>query len=208
MADPYPTQEDGSPHNCVKHIQKELKIRPELDGSPQEGPKEVWYTDGCCYKDPTGANIASWAVVQQEDSGLCNTLLSGLLPDHPSTQRAELMAMVLALEGAKDRVVDIYTDSNYVYEMCHVNGSKAERRGMTTSTGKPLKHQDLVLRLLTSISPTKYLSSSTRGTPKVTLWSPKETMQLTWQPNTQAVMYSHHFSSYHSRNHSKASPQA
>ena len=151
MADPYPTQNDGSPHNCNEHIEKELKIRPDLGGSPQQEPKEVWYTDGCCYKDPTGANVASWAVVQQEDSGLCHTLFSGLLPDHPSAQRAELMAMVRALENAEDKVVDVYTDSNYVYEMCHVNGSKAERRGMTTSTGKPLKHQDLVLRLLIAI---------------------------------------------------------
>ncbi|KAK0138293.1 Gag-pol polyprotein [Merluccius polli] len=151
MADPYPTQKDGSPHDCTENIQKELKIRPDLEGNPQEGAKEVWYTYGCCYKDPTGANIASWAVVQQEDNGFCHTLFSGLLPDHPSSQRAELMAMVIALEGAKDKVVDIYTDSNYVYEMCHVNGSQAERRGMTTSTGKPLKHQDLVLRLLAAI---------------------------------------------------------
>ncbi|KAK0140845.1 Gag-Pol polyprotein [Merluccius polli] len=53
----------GTPHNCNQTITEQLKARPDLRASPLEGEEvETWFTDGCCYKDPQGNNIASWAV--------------------------------------------------------------------------------------------------------------------------------------------------
>ena len=151
MTGEYPADTDGTPHNCTPRILSELRARPDLQGSPLETPKTVWYTDGCCYKDALGTNIASWAVVEQGPTGVCHTRHSGILPEYPSAQRAELTAMVVALEAAKGLRLDLYTDSNYVYELCHLNATQAERRGMLTSTGAPLKHRDLVVRLLLAI---------------------------------------------------------
>ena len=151
MTGVYPTDTDGTTHNCAPLILSELRARPDLQGSPLDGPKTVWYTDGCCYKDGLGTNIASWAVVEQGPTGICYTRHSGILSEFPSAQRAELTAMVVALEAADGLCLDLYTDSNYVYELCHVNASQAERRGMLTSTGAPLKHRDLVIRLLRAI---------------------------------------------------------
>ena len=158
MTGVYPTSTDGTPHDCAPLILSELRARPDLQGSPLDGPKMVWYTDGCCYKDSLGTNIASWAVVEQDPTGLCHTKHSGILSEFPSAQRAELTAMVVALEAADGLNLDLYTDSNYVYELCHVNASQAERRGMLTSTGAPLKHRDLVTRLLRAIQQPRRVS--------------------------------------------------
>ena len=117
---------EGTPHQCWPKIQAELKLRPDLRGEPLEGtgPKEVWFTDGCCYKDPLGTNIASWAVVQETSEGTHQVLRSVRELEQPSAQRAELRALVEALENSQGVRVDIYTDSNYVYELAHVNGSQ------------------------------------------------------------------------------------
>ncbi|KAK0139828.1 Gag-pol polyprotein [Merluccius polli] len=152
MTTTMPAAEDGHPHQCIPIIQRTLKIRPDLSAEPQEGTdKHEWYTDGCCYKTTHGENIASWAVVTQDTSGLRTTLHYGLEPDHPSAQKAELRALVEALESAKGLRVDVYTNSNYVYKMCHVNASQAVERGMKTSSGHPVKHIDLVIRLLAAV---------------------------------------------------------
>ncbi|KAK0139970.1 Pol polyprotein [Merluccius polli] len=130
---------------------KALKLRDDLKGEPIEDPSDTWYTDGCCYKNPAGENIASWAVVQTMEDGTLTTLRSGLETTRPSSQRAELRALVEALENSAGLRVNIYTDSNYVYELVHVNASQAIERGMKTSGGAHVKHADLILRLAASI---------------------------------------------------------
>ncbi|KAK0139965.1 Pol polyprotein [Merluccius polli] len=85
------------------------------------------------------------------EDGTLTTLRSGLETTRPSAQRAELRALVEALENSAGLRVNIYTDSNYVYELVHVNASQAIERGMKTSGGAPVKHADLVVRLAASI---------------------------------------------------------
>ena len=61
----------GEPHTCWERIQTDLKLRIDLGIEPlsNDEPKETWYTDGCCYKNETGSNIASWAVVRKDNRG-------------------------------------------------------------------------------------------------------------------------------------------
>ncbi|KAK0146709.1 Gag-pol polyprotein [Merluccius polli] len=150
----------GAPHNCSQHITEQLRARSDLRASPLKGKDvETWFTDGCCYKDPQGNNIASWAVVRQERNDDHRydsrpeyaTLRHGVLEDRPSAQKAELMAVIQALEMADKLRLNIYTDSNYVYEMAHLNATQAKVREWKTSTGLPVKHQALVQRLLCAI---------------------------------------------------------
>ncbi|KAK0136441.1 Gag-pol polyprotein [Merluccius polli] len=148
----------GTPHQCWPRIQKALKLRDDLKGEPLEDPSDTWYTDGCCYKNPAGENIASWAIVQSLKDGTLTTLRSGLETTRPSSQRAELRALVEALENSAGLRVNIYTDSNYVYELVHVNASQAIERGMKTSGGAHVKHADLILRLAASIQNPKELA--------------------------------------------------
>ena len=150
MAD-HITQE-GEPHDCEATIRADLKLRPDLASSPLEGPEvREWFTDGSCHKTDNGTNVASRALVEQV--GFQHTTLrSGLVTDKPSAQRAELLAMVEAVENGEGQELNIYTDSNYVYELCHMNASQAVERGMRTSAGLPIKHADLVARLCTGIN--------------------------------------------------------
>ncbi|KAK0155330.1 Pol polyprotein [Merluccius polli] len=138
MSDDLCAGTEGTPH------------QDDLKGEPLEDPSDTWYTDGCCYKNPAGENVASWAIIQTLEDGTLTTLRSGLETTRPSAQRAELRALVEALENSTGLRVNIYTDSNYVYELVHVNASQAIERGMKTS-GPPVKHADLVLRLAASI---------------------------------------------------------
>lgn len=45
------------------------------------------------------------------------------LPEGTSAQKAELITLTKALELAKDKRVNIYTDSRYIFATAHVYGA-------------------------------------------------------------------------------------
>ena len=69
------------------------------------------YTDGCCYRDTT-----------------------------TGTLKAELKAVVKALTMGKGKIVNIYTDSAYVYGLCHHELSKLQHTSWKTTAGSDVKH--------------------------------------------------------------------
>ncbi|KAK0131320.1 hypothetical protein N1851_033969 [Merluccius polli] len=91
--DPEVTAIDGEPHICSEEIKKAVKIRPGLGAEPLDPVDITLYTDGCCYRAANGENVASWAVVEQTNKGVCTTLASGILEQPASAQRAELYAI-------------------------------------------------------------------------------------------------------------------
>ncbi|XP_027862516.1 uncharacterized protein LOC114137885 [Xiphophorus couchianus] len=73
-----------------------------------------------------------------------------------SAQAAELIALTRACELAKDKHLTVYTDSQYVFSTLFYFAKQWERRGMTTSTGRPITHASLLKDLLQAIQlPTK-----------------------------------------------------
>ena len=62
------------------------------------------------------------------------------LPSGCSAQRAELIALIRALELGKGEVVNIYTDSKYAYSILHAHGAIWKERGMLTSGNKQIKN--------------------------------------------------------------------
>ena len=147
MTDTMPGPNDGEPHTCSEEIKKAVKIRPGLRAEPLQPVDMTLYTDGCCYRAANGENLASWAVVEQTKQGICSTLASGILEQPASAQRAELYAMCEALRIAKGRTLNLYTDSNYAYELAHLNGQQMINRQMITSANTKAKHTDLILLL-------------------------------------------------------------
>ena len=91
--------------------------------------------------------MASWAVVEQTNKGVCTTLASGILEQPASAQRAKLYAMCEGLRIAQGQMLNLYTDSNYAYELAHLNGRQMMDRQMTTSAKAKAKHADLILLL-------------------------------------------------------------
>jgi len=100
------------------------------------------FTDGACSGNPGPGGwgaVLRWKGVEKELSGG---------ERETTNNRMEMMAAIVALESLKRTVpVDLYTDSTYLRDgiMKWMPGWK--RNGWKTAAKKPVKNQDLWLRL-------------------------------------------------------------
>jgi len=134
-----PLPEDGTPHNCVETTEHLQLPRPDLSDTPLTVGKK-WFVDGSCSKDLQGNNQSGYAIVQLPS----RVVEAAKLPSQMSAQAAELIALTRACKLAEGCKVTIYTDSQYAFYFA----KQWERRGMTTSTGKPVTHASLLTDLL------------------------------------------------------------
>ena len=81
-----------------------------------------------------------------DDSG--QTIWAKTLPPNTSVQKAELIALIQALEKAKGKRVTIFTDSRYAFSTAHIQGSIYQERGFQTAEGKEVKNLPEIRRLL------------------------------------------------------------
>lgn len=101
------------------------------------------YTDGACLGNP---GPGGWGAVllsgghRREISGGCRL---------STNNRMEMLALIRALEGLKKKcAVQVYTDSRYLHDAVSRKWlSRWRRNGWRTSEKKPVKNQDLWLRL-------------------------------------------------------------
>lgn len=114
----------------------------------------VAYTDGSCVDNGTPRARAGvgvhWSGGHAQALGLRSARLA--LPPPASSQRAELAAIIWALEKARDvgaAAVEVRTDSMYALKCLTVWGPKWERQGWRTSAGAPVLNQDLIRRART-----------------------------------------------------------
>ena len=91
-------EEDGPLHDCVEVLAEVTAIQKDLSNLPLENSELVWFTDGSSYvKD--GQRKAGAAIV--DDTG--RIIWAEALPPGTSAQKAELIAMIQALERAKGK---------------------------------------------------------------------------------------------------------
>lgn len=76
---------------------------------------------------------------------------SGPLPMNTSAQKAEIIALTQALELAKRKKINIYTDSGYAFGVVHAHGAIWKERGLLNSQGKSIKHAPEILKLLDAV---------------------------------------------------------
>ena len=57
-------------------------------------------------------------------------------PQNTSVQKAELIALIQALELAKEKRVTIFTDSRYAFGTAHIQGPIYQERGFRTAEGE------------------------------------------------------------------------
>ena len=99
-------EKDRPLHDCSEILAEALAARKDLTDVPLSNSELVWFTDGSSYvKD--GQRKAGAAIV--DDSG--QTIWAKTLPPNTSAQKAELIALIQALEQAKGKRVTIFTDS-------------------------------------------------------------------------------------------------
>ena len=68
-----------------------------------------------------------------------------------SAQKAELIALIQALERAKGKRITIFTDSRYAFGMVHIQGPIYWERGFLTAEGKEIKNLPEIRRLLEAV---------------------------------------------------------
>ena len=116
------------------------------------------YTDGTSLMK-LGQRLSGYAVVTER-----TVTEAGPLPQHWSAQRAELWALVLALQLSKGKRVNVYTDSQYAFATLHVHGALYRERGLLTANGKDIKNKEEILILLDAVwSPTEVAVMHCRG---------------------------------------------
>ena len=73
------------------------------------------------------------------------------LPPGTSAQKAELIAVIQALEREKGKKTTIYTDGRYAFGTVHIQGPTYKERGFLTAEGKEIKNLPEIRRLLAAV---------------------------------------------------------
>jgi len=107
-------------------------------------PRVELYTDGACSGNP---GPGGWAYILRHPATGKERETSG--GESPTTNnRMELTAVIRGLEALTRRsVVDLYSDSQYVLHGLKEWMASWKRRGWKTADKKPVKNQDLWMRL-------------------------------------------------------------
>ena len=142
-----PNPGENSPlHDCDEILAGVTAMRKDLTDTPLDNSELKWFTDGSSYvKD--GQRRAGAAVV--DDSG--QTIWAEALPPDTSAQKAELIALIQALERAKGKKITIFTDSRYAFGTVHIQGPIYRERGFLTAEGKEIKNLPEICRLLEAV---------------------------------------------------------
>ena len=130
----------------VKVLAEITAIRKDLSDLPLKDSELIWFTDGSSYiKD--GQKKARAAIV--DDTG--RVIWAEALPPGTSTQKAELIAVIQALERARGRRVTIYADSQYAFGTVYIQGPIYKEWGLLTAEGKEIKNLPEIRRLLAAV---------------------------------------------------------
>ena len=105
--------------------------------------KYTIYTDGACSGNP---GPGGWGAVIFDEKEKQNNI-SGKVKD-TTNNRMELMAPIMALKKIKSKSdITIFTDSTYVKNGITEWIQKWEKNGWKSSNRKPVKNQDLWIKL-------------------------------------------------------------
>ena len=97
-------EEDGPLHDCVEVLAEVTAVRRDLSDIPLKDSELIRFTDGSSYiKD--GQRKAGAAIVDDAGRGV---VWAETLPPGTSAQKAELIAVIQALERAKGEKITIY----------------------------------------------------------------------------------------------------
>ncbi|XP_062823254.1 uncharacterized protein LOC103277616 [Anolis carolinensis] len=133
-------------HDCLEVMDEVYSSRPDLRDLPLQTPEWVLFTDGSS-RVVGSERKAGYAVVNSNGE----TLEAKGLPPGTSAQRAELIALIRALQLAKGKRVNIYTDSKYAFTTLHAHGAIYKERGLLTSAGQQIKNATEILQLLDAV---------------------------------------------------------
>ncbi|XP_056248655.1 uncharacterized protein LOC130179704 isoform X2 [Seriola aureovittata] len=138
---------EGTPHCCITATKDRTKVRTDLSETPLVNPEVEIYTDGCCFRHPDRGLQAGYAVVELGIDGTPRILKQEQMTGSVSAQKAELRAVISALELSQEKSANIYTDSAYVYNAVHRDLTGWMQAGFRTSGGKSMAHERMMREL-------------------------------------------------------------
>ncbi|XP_074911884.1 uncharacterized protein LOC142043934 isoform X2 [Buteo buteo] len=145
-------------HDCIETVEAIYSSRPDLKEEPLEDAEDSWYTDGSSFIKQ-GQRKAGYAITTTQQ-----VIESEPLPSGTSAQKAEIIALTRALELAKGKRINIWTDSKYAFGVVHAHGAIWKERGLLTAQGKQIKHAEEILKLLEAVKqPEKVAIMHCRG---------------------------------------------
>ncbi|XP_019487813.1 PREDICTED: stromelysin-2-like [Hipposideros armiger] len=120
-----PSETEDAPHDYLTLTDHLLTPHDDLQETPLGKADFSWLTDGSSYlSNDYGKYCAGFAVVTPSE-----VIKAAPLPLATSAQQDELYTLALACILAKDKAVNIYTDSRYAFEVAHVFGISASDAG-------------------------------------------------------------------------------
>ncbi|XP_036126023.1 ribonuclease H-like [Molossus molossus] len=113
---------------------------------PLPEAQHTFYIDGSSISKPPGPRRAAYAIVSDTQVIEANSLPLGT-----TSQQAELVALTRALIWAKNKTVNIYTDSKYAFLIAHSYCMIWKERDFLTTKGTPVLNGTLISRLIQAI---------------------------------------------------------
>ncbi|RMC21666.1 hypothetical protein DUI87_02534 [Hirundo rustica rustica] len=151
----------GDP-NCLETIEATYTSHLDLKDTPLDDT-ETWFTDGSSYVISRKRH-AGYAVTKSQEA-----MESGSLPTNTLAQKARIIALTQALELAKGKKINIYTDSRYAFGVVHAHGAIWKERGLLNSQRKSIKHAQEIIKLLEAVQlPEKVAIMHIKAQQKVT----------------------------------------
>ena len=132
-------------HQCMQIIDDLYFSCPDLSETNLSDPEEEWYTDGSSFVEK-GERKAGYNVLSLEETLESESLLPGT-----SAQKSEIFALAGALEIGDRKRINVYTDCEYASLTLHAHAAIWKSRGMLSAWSSPIKHKELILRLLDAV---------------------------------------------------------
>jgi ribonuclease HI len=108
----------------------------------QDWLSRAFWTDGSCV-GPRERRRSGWAAVEVRDDREVGSV-TGKVPGAQTNNRAELCAILGAIEAAGGQSATIYSDSKYAIDALTKYLPGWRRKGWITVRGDPVKNQDLL----------------------------------------------------------------
>ena len=147
----------------LKITREELQFKMILQHDDNESndecigqDKECIYTDGACPNNGRGANHAGIGVFFGDNDP--RNISSLFMLDNPTNNRAELAAILMALENSSKDNIEICSDSQYSISCITKWMSKWKSNGWKTANGKPVKNKDLIVNIDKELSKKRFIS--------------------------------------------------
>ncbi|RLV63310.1 hypothetical protein DV515_00018401 [Chloebia gouldiae] len=137
--------EDELVHDCVEMIEQVYSSRQDLKDEPLDTADWELFTDGSSFVE-NGTRYAGYSVVT-----VFQVIEARALTPGTSAQKAEIIGLTRALILSTGRKVNIWTDSKYAFGVVHIHGALWRERGLLSSQGTAIKHQEEVVALLDAV---------------------------------------------------------